>query len=377
MLNTIRSAGLLFVSLLYLVPASVSHAQYNLYTPTTPAAWTFNTNLPPLSYFDGDNSAKPHYDDRNLINAYLLTYLSDAIYADGLYSTSAWEAELRERLTEFGATRVEFHAHNATGAEVAAVETSDSLIIVHRGSHFFGTGWSPIAFTGTDWYHDLNATANVRTIDGLSMNIHEGFWHSSNSVFGWVKEQAMTAADDGKYIWVTGHSLGGASATLTAARLHYEEGIPVQGLHTFGSPKVGDLNLQKLFTESGVGGVVLKDRTQRWVVDGDIATTLFYRYRRPTWFRSWTGFNYLGFVSIYYRHVGQTNEMQRVITPHEEIFTVDWATIDRSNNMYAVPASLGGGGEHGAYTPGIRALMIDRLDNEETENTLADILDGH
>ncbi|HSU67742.1 MAG TPA: lipase family protein, partial [Tepidisphaeraceae bacterium] len=40
-------------------------------------------------------------------------------------------------------------------------------------------------------------------------------------------------------VWVTGHSLGGAMATLAALRLA-TEGLDVRGVYTFGSPRVGN-----------------------------------------------------------------------------------------------------------------------------------------
>src|SRR5262249_54451343 len=41
-----------------------------------------------------------------------------------------------------------------------------------------------------------------------------------------------------KPVWLTGHSLGAALATLAAAR--WAAGHRVQGLYTFGSPRVGN-----------------------------------------------------------------------------------------------------------------------------------------
>ena len=40
-------------------------------------------------------------------------------------------------------------------------------------------------------------------------------------------------------VWVTGHSLGGALAVLLAATMR-ESNLPVDGLYTFGAPRVGD-----------------------------------------------------------------------------------------------------------------------------------------
>jgi len=45
---------------------------------------------------------------------------------------------------------------------------------------------------------------------------------------------------------VTGHSLGGAIATLAVAEL-ISKGIQVDNLYTFGSPRVGDSNFISWF----------------------------------------------------------------------------------------------------------------------------------
>jgi len=42
-----------------------------------------------------------------------------------------------------------------------------------------------------------------------------------------------------KKLYITGHSLGGAMATICASRM-VARGIVVSGLYTFGSPRVGD-----------------------------------------------------------------------------------------------------------------------------------------
>ena len=46
------------------------------------------------------------------------------------------------------------------------------------------------------------------------------------------------AAD--KKLWITGHSLGGALAALAGAMCHWDNGVKVAGVYTYGSPRLAD-----------------------------------------------------------------------------------------------------------------------------------------
>lgn len=348
--------------------ANFVQAQYRI--PYYPINFT---DFQPLDYFDADNQGDFEGDNGNAsINAYLCAYLSDRIYAADIGISEAWEEAFELEMLAFGATYADFYNSTQTGAEVGVVETSDAMIIVHRGSSMAGT---PLILAGADWAHDLNAEPSAANIGGVNMHLHEGFRVSQNSVHWWVRQQAMRGTLQGKKIWVTGHSLGGASATLTAARLHYDAGIEIQGVLTFGSPKVGDKELQKLFTLEGAGGVALEDRSHRFAVEGDFATTLFHHGYITK--KIYNGFYYYNKTyKIYYRHVGQTNHIYQTPTGIGYSYDVDYDTVDRSNLMYAPIWSLGPGGAHGMYAPAMEAEMIRILLLRNRGNDLIDIQDG-
>jgi predicted lipase len=86
-------------------------------------------------------------------------------------------------------------------------------------------------------------------------------------------------------IWVTGHSLGGALATMAAAALQ-DNGVKVSGLYTFGQPRVGDWVFQRQFNKA------LGDRAFRYVNNNDIVPEV------PPPVLPWT------FPRVY-RHIGQ------------------------------------------------------------------------
>eukprot|EP00198_Chlamydomonas_reinhardtii_P003239 XP_001692575.1 predicted protein [Chlamydomonas reinhardtii] len=56
-------------------------------------------------------------------------------------------------------------------------------------------------------------------------------------------------------MWLTGHSLGGALATLSALDLVVNQGLTIGGVYTFGSPRVGDDRFRIMYEQSGLANV--------------------------------------------------------------------------------------------------------------------------
>ncbi len=100
---------------------------------------------------------------------------------------------------------------------------------------------SVVAFRGTeadDW-NDIQADANALTALAETVGkVHRGFKREVDDIWP-VLEEALTS--NRKSLWFTGHSLGGAMATICAGRclLSHIKSEPA-GLFTFGSPRVGD-----------------------------------------------------------------------------------------------------------------------------------------
>lgn len=117
-----------------------------------------------------------------------------------------------------------------------------------------------LAFRGTDatqsrdWGVDLRANF-AAAFEG---RVHQGF--KDGMVALWAKVRPEVPLD--RPLWVTGHSLGGALATLGALQAH-GEGAPVAGVATFGSPAVGDAAFVAFFTG------LLGDRSARVVQAAD------------------------------------------------------------------------------------------------------------
>ena len=72
--------------------------------------------------------------------------------------------------------------------------------------------------------------------------VHRGFKEALEEVWPDLLPYVRKLHKKGCKIWITGHSLGGALATLFASR--YES---AQGVYTFGSPRVGNKVFKKNF----------------------------------------------------------------------------------------------------------------------------------
>ena len=110
------------------------------------------------------------------------------------------------------------------------LETDTQVQVAERTP---GEVW--VIFPGTasaqDWLTDLK----VRKIAWGETRAHRGFATAFRSVAGPLLAHLKSA----RQIIITGHSLGGALATL-AADLCSEAGLPVAAVYTFGSPRVGN-----------------------------------------------------------------------------------------------------------------------------------------
>lgn len=107
-----------------------------------------------------------------------------------------------------------------------------------------------LAFRGTSSAEDALTDAKLILVEGFKGNgkIHEGFktgldkiWNVVWNSMGRARTNSNTKPSTNRTIWITGHSLGGALALTAAARLKFEKNQTVNGLYTFGQPRVGDL----------------------------------------------------------------------------------------------------------------------------------------
>jgi len=107
-----------------------------------------------------------------------------------------------------------------------------------------------ISFRGTepDKLEDWVSDAEVRKTSGPYGDVHRGFFKALGYVWPNIEDAIDDVRDKNQSIWITGHSLGAALATLATALIDTnEQALTVSGLYTFGSPRVGSHRFAKKF----------------------------------------------------------------------------------------------------------------------------------
>jgi len=116
-----------------------------------------------------------------------------------------------------------------------------------------------VIFPGTASLRDARTDAQIRKMEWLHAGkVHRGFMRA----YGMIAQKLITALAEADEIYLAGHSLGGALATLAADDLA-ELGWNIQGVYTFGSPRVGNWEFARRYNAR------LAERTFRVTNAGD------------------------------------------------------------------------------------------------------------
>jgi Lipase (class 3) len=144
----------------------------------------------------------------------------------------------------FTAAPRSFTADMINAALVGATKTE--IVVAFRGTLPINTAdWDDFIETVDDWVHNGEALlVKVPYATGL---VHEGFSSSLETLWTSVASAVRQLTPTNLPVVVTGHSKGGALATLAAVRLKSENIATPAGIYTFGSPRVGDTPFAKAF----------------------------------------------------------------------------------------------------------------------------------
>ncbi len=229
-------------------------------------------------------------------------------------------------LTEIGFTESQFFERD--GAQAWMFASDHDCVVACRGTE--PTEWNDIRA-------DVNAVAVFTETFG---RVHRGFNEEVDDLWPRLEDALQ---ENQRTLWFTGHSLGGAMATICAGRcfLSEIESLPY-ALFTYGSPRVGDRRF--------VNFVELNHT--RWVNNNDIVTRV-----PPVW--------------MGYRHSGQEMYLDR----HGNVRTVrGWQRVgDRARGFLGglLQLSFDHFSDHSMerYIEFIRAAVQDIDSTEPTERS--------
>jgi triacylglycerol lipase len=197
---------------------------------------TLNNLAPPYldyEYFKDCTQLPFRYESNifDIVNAWWLIEAATLVYADKEFATEKFKQNA-------GFQEVEYFDSEATQCYVASNEKS--AIVTFRGSEArLREGDSSVGYIFADWMANFNFAPEPWEQGG---NVHRGFKGALDEVWDDLEDHISNLQKHNRKIWMTGHSLGAALATLAADRFGN-----VQGLYTYGSPRVGDRNFKDDF----------------------------------------------------------------------------------------------------------------------------------
>ena len=181
----------------------------------------------PYTFFESvrEHPLQPLDTALNLRNAWWMADAALLAYSSPAAVTSAFTT------AGMAAAVMHFHGVHSTQAYVASLP--DAIVLTFRGTQV-DDFWSSV----------LDFVVDVQLLpvpDPAGHLVHAGF----NAALGevWTDIERRLRAEQARLprpLWVTGHSLGAALATLAASRLSADASLRLQGAYTFGSPRVGD-----------------------------------------------------------------------------------------------------------------------------------------
>ncbi|MBF0415404.1 MAG: lipase family protein [Magnetococcales bacterium] len=177
------------------------------------------------------------------VNALALVHAAKLAYEN--------KAKVTSKAQSWGFTNVYF-VDNADTSTQAFVACNDKYAVV--------------AFRGTQEITDVWTDLNITTVPGLGGEVHKGFWDSLDSIWKELDDTMQKCCSKERPIWFTGHSLGGALATLAADRFFPRVRNKPRGIYTYGSPRCGDEDFANAYNKKFL------DSTFRFVNNNDLVT---------------------------------------------------------------------------------------------------------
>ncbi len=171
-----------------------------------------------------------------MVNAWWLAEAALLAYADKVFISETFKAA--------GLTNAGFivRTFEKKSTQCFVAHNDKLMMLVFRGTELDN-------FLGSvmDWATNFKF---IPVDDGAGGLIHQGFHDGFFLVWDKVKSYLKSITNNGsakRPLWITGHSMGAALATLAADKAVREGLDNVKGVYTFGSPRVGDSGFKDRF----------------------------------------------------------------------------------------------------------------------------------
>jgi hypothetical protein len=170
---------------------------------------------------DLDFDFEPSHRDFSVDDAFWAMWFAErAMFPD--------DPRIKAELEALGFTRYQLVKADAEGMQAYVAARADVVIVAFSGSKEL-----------IDWIGDFNFPQYDGAEYGLPGRVHRGFANALEASWSALQTLITASVDRQQPVWVTGHSLGGAEATMTAVRLS-RQGLPMGPLYTFGAPRAGN-----------------------------------------------------------------------------------------------------------------------------------------
>lgn len=185
-------------------------------------------------------------------NAYWMARISKEVYKKtNENDDSPAEDEILRSLSADNPGFLSVKGKSKSSAQAALIEHKDYLCM---------------AFRGTDEVLDWLDNMNVLREEVLFGEFHKGFWKSVEDVWSAMNSRCRALLREKKRpVFFTGHSLGGAMATIAAA-IYIDQDLPFTSVYTFGQPRAMNRPTARIYN------LEAKSRHHRFVNNEDIVT---------------------------------------------------------------------------------------------------------
>ena len=166
-------------------------------------------------------------------NAYWMARIAEQVYLqksknDQMPDEDRILANLKQEDDKF----IAVYGFDKNSAQAAVIEHDQYLCMAFRGTNEL-----------KDWLDNMDIFAT----SALFGQFHRGFWKSVEDIWGPADSKCRDLQDARKRpVFFTGHSLGGAMATIAAAKYIHED-KPFTSAYTFGQPRAMTRSASQIF----------------------------------------------------------------------------------------------------------------------------------